>query len=90
MPLGAGTLKASYVRASGTGTAFDATLMAVGYVYDLSKRTALYTTFSRVNNGGSLAAGARFTAGGAGPALPAVNGGGLTSTGYEFGLRHSF
>ena len=61
--------------------------MAVGYVYDLSKRTALYTTFSRVNNDGTAAAGARFTAGGAGPAM---TGGGLTSTGYEFGIRHSF
>ena len=90
VPLGAGTFKASYTKASGTGTSFDATLMAVGYVYDLSKRTALYTAFSRVNNDGTAAAGARFTAGGAGPAFPAVNGGGLTSTGYEFGVRHNF
>ena len=64
--------------------------MAVGYVYDLSKRTALYTTLSRVNNDGTRARGARFTAGAAGPAFPLSNGGGLTSTGLEFGLRHSF
>ena len=87
VPMGAGTLKASYIKASGTGTAFDATLMAVGYVYDLSKRTALYTTYSRINNDGNAATGARFTAGGAGPAFTA---GGLTSTGLEFGVRHSF
>ena len=87
VPMGAGTFKAAYIKASGTGSTFDATQMAVGYVYDLSKRTALYTTFSRVNNDGNAATGARFSAGGAGPAFTA---GGLTSTGYEFGLRHSF
>ncbi len=90
VPIGAGTLKASYIKASGTGTSFDATLIAVGYVYDLSKRTALYGTMSRINNGGTAAAGARFTAGGAGPALTGVNQGGLTSAGLEFGIRHSF
>ena len=86
-PIGAGTLKASYIKASGTGSTFDATQIAVGYVYDLSKRTALYGTFSRVNNDGTAATGARFTAGLAGPAFTA---GGLTSTGYDFGVRHSF
>ena len=89
VPMGAGTLKASYIKASGTGTSFDATQIAVGYVYDLSKRTALYGTFSRINNGGTAATGARFTTGTLGGS-PGVTAGGLTSTGYEFGVRHSF
>ena len=87
VPLGAGTFKASFGKSSSNNSDFDATQIAVGYVYDLSKRTALYTHFSRVNNDGSNLTGARFTAGGAGPTFRA---GGQTSTGYEFGVRHSF
>jgi predicted porin len=89
VPMGAGTFKASYAKASSEGTARDGTQIALGYVYDLSKRTAVYTSFSRINNG----IGARFsvassTANGA----PAFTGTSTdpSSTGYEFGLRHSF
>ena len=92
VPLGAGTFKASYVKSSGDSpnTAltqqYDATQMAVGFVYDLSKRTALYTHASRVNNDGNATNGANFVI----PGGPAGMGRGQTSTGYEFGIRHSF
>lgn len=80
VPLGAGTLKASYGE---TKLGSKATQMAVGYVYDVSKRTALYVHASQVDND----AGKAFTAGGGGK----TNGrGGFKSTGYELGLRHSF
>ncbi len=84
VPVGAGTIKASYGKVSADGTAFDATQVAVGYVHDLSKRTALYTHFSKIRN----QAGARFavsstTAFGGTDTKP-------SSTGYEFGVRHSF
>jgi predicted porin len=86
VPVGAGTLKASYGKVESNGTDRDATQAAFGYVYDLSKRTALYTHFSRVSN----KAGARFVASGSGPTLPASATASPASTGYEFGIRHSF
>lgn len=51
-PLGtAGTVMASYIRKSDkvNGNA-DANQLAIGYIHDLSKRTALYTSFSRTAN----------------------------------------
>lgn len=89
VPAGPGKVRVSYVRANASGTtaagvdtdANDANQLALGYVYDLSKRTALYGTVARVNNKGNAA----FAIAG-GPTLLA----GRDSTGYEFGLRHSF
>jgi predicted porin len=77
--MGAGTLKASYGKASGDA---DGKQFAFGYVYDLSKRTALYAAYARINNGDS----SRFVTSGSGPTM----GAGDKSTGYEFGVRHSF
>ncbi|MBC7470682.1 MAG: porin [Ramlibacter sp.] len=54
--------------------------IALGYVHNLSKRTAVYTTYARVKNSGGAA--------------QALNGSGnaanQNSTGYDFGIRHSF
>jgi predicted porin len=97
-PVGPGTVKVSYSRATIGGQptgvtglgAGSARMFAAGYVYDLSKRTALYTTVARISNG----AGTQFTVGGqgTGPSM-LVNGQfltGQTSTGYEVGIRHRF
>jgi predicted porin len=85
VPVGAGTIKASYGKVGGGATSNAASQIAAGYVHDLSKRTALYTHFSKISN----EAGARFVASGSGPAF-----GGSSnkpgSTAYEFGVRHSF
>ncbi|MGJ7538592.1 MULTISPECIES: porin [unclassified Variovorax] len=59
--------------------------LALGYVHNLSKRTALYATIARVSNKNTAA----LTVGG--PAF--VTTGGFTpktSTGYDFGIRHAF
>ena len=51
-PVGAaGTFMASYIRKTDkvNGNA-DANQLAIGYIHDLSKRTALYTSFSRTAN----------------------------------------
>jgi predicted porin len=85
-PFGASTLKVSYVKADGSSPVWDATQFAVGYQYDLSKRTAIYATYSSLDNDGSAATGARFTVG-QGPAMTA---GGAKSSGYNVGVRHSF
>ena len=90
VPFGANTLKFSYGKTGGNFRA--ATQLGVGYQYDLSKRTALYANYGRVDND----LGTQFTASGSGvaplaitPANRAVQSGFL-STGYEFGVRHSF
>lgn len=82
--LGASTIKASYVKSDGDGpiSTRDATQFAVGYQYDLSKRTAVYGTFARIANDGS----ATYTIGGG----PAGQVAGKNSTGFEAGLRHTF
>jgi predicted porin len=89
VPFGQSTLKASYNKGSGTqgtsATDFDATQIAFGYQYDLSKRTAIYATVSSLDNGGT-AAGSRFVVG----AGPAMTTGGAKSSGYNLGVRHSF
>jgi predicted porin len=97
-PFGPGTVKVSYNRAtiSGAPTGVSglgdgrARMFAAGYVYDLSKRTALYATAARISNG----AGTQFTVGGQGTGPSTfVNGQfltGQTSTGYEVGIRHRF
>ncbi len=78
------------VGRSGQQEAFDpkANKIAIGYVHNLSKRTALYATLARVRNKN----GANLTVGG--PAFVTSLGGQAftpkTSTGYDFGIRHAF
>ena len=63
----------------------SAVKMAIGYVYNLSRRTALYTTFARVNNKKQLAFPVNVGAD-AGPApLP-----GSQATGMDLGMRLTF
>jgi predicted porin len=86
-PLGQGQLWGSYTQAKTSGEVGFATvgtpkLFALGYVYNLSKRTALYTTYAQLKNDGTT----RFALGGA----PAATANGLKSTGYDVGVRHSF
>lgn len=90
MPVGAtGQLKASVNRVDLGGRvgatavdANDATQLGLGYVHNLSRRTALYATVSRIDNKGA----ATFVV----PGGPAGIAGGNRSTGYEAGLRHTF
>lgn len=76
-----GELRFAYTQLKARGVASDATHIAVGYVHDLSKRTALYGNVARIDNKG---AGTRFNVGLA-PTLPGGNSGGA-----EAGVRHSF
>ncbi len=71
-----GTVGATNVSAN------DATKFGLGYVYNLSKRTAVYTSLARINNDG----GARYTIPGGAAGLAA----GGSSTGYEAGVIHKF
>ncbi|AGU51485.1 putative outer membrane porin protein [Variovorax paradoxus B4] len=100
MPVGAGVIRASYstVRydegAVGiTGEDPRAQKLAIGYVHNLSKRTALYATVARVNNRndaaytGSLSAASTTGYGSAGVSYTGLP---RSSTGYDFGIRHAF
>jgi len=82
IPMGAGTIKASYSiksvdTADGTGE-FGAKQVALGYVHSLSKRTDLYAHYARVTND----ANAQY-----GVLTPTA---GSAATAYQVGLRHSF
>ncbi len=95
IPVGVGAVKLTYLRADQTGataaqSANDATLLGAGYVYNLSKRTALYGHVARLDNKGTA-----FFAIPGGPAVSATTTaanyfGGQKSTAYEVGLRHDF
>ncbi|RZI84146.1 MAG: porin [Rubrivivax sp.] len=91
VPLGQGQLIASYTDAKANGAAEtaaagytpigDAKLFAAGYVYNLSKRTALYTTVAQIRNSGA----GRLALGGS--PIPSAGG---KSSGADVGVRHSF
>jgi len=85
VPVGAGEIKASYVRAKiDTAVGIDPTgkQYAIGYVHNLSKRTALYATYAHTATGDG---GQAFFA--SGRAATDLNG---SSSGFDFGVRHSF
>ena len=88
VPFGQGEFKISYTDADVKGSIGavnlnpnDANQLAIGYVYNVSKRTALYGAYSIIKNDGQ----ANFTiSGGSGAAT------GDDSKGFEIGVRHSF
>ena len=86
-PVGPGSIKASFVRSefenfNGGGAADQ---FAIGYEYNLSKRTAVYGNYARIDNkdGSSLGYSTGF-----GAAAGQITNG--KSTGIEFGVRHAF
>lgn len=82
-------VKASWVKADLSGAVGatpignnDATQLGLGYVYNLSKRSAVYLTAAQLSNDGA----ARYVI----PEGPAGMAAGGTSRGYEAGMRHRF
>jgi predicted porin len=92
VPVGAGTIRASYARVDydvhgAAAVNPRASKIAVGYSYNLSRRTVLYVTGARASNHG----GAALTVGNPAPAFATTAGTSpLTSTGIVAGIRHSF
>jgi predicted porin len=88
-PLGLWTFKATYGEVDRSGGPVNnqkASQIAVGAVYDLSKRTALYGTWSGINNkSGASFAVAPLINNPANGSAPNMN-----SQGLEFGVRHAF
>lgn len=89
VPVGAFTFKAAYNKLDASGKTAagvdtgpnDSETFAIGFLYDLSKRTSLYGTYADVKNKGTAA----FTV-----ATPPAAVAGQKSQGYEFGIRHRF
>ena len=84
VPMGQGEIRAAYSHYDTKNSNADWSKIAVGYGYNLSKRTQLYGTLAKVSNsaGASKVVDNRGLAGSA-----ALDG---SSSGYEFGVRHSF
>ena len=77
-PLGAGRILASWIRRSDDiGANRDADQIALGYTYDLSKRTNLYTSYGRTSNDAAASLGGASAAG----RDPSV---------FNVGVRHRF
>ncbi|MFZ6679809.1 porin [Undibacterium sp. Tian12W] len=73
----AGTVVFSYIRKTDKAVAnADATQVAIGYIHDLSKRTALYTSYGQIRNDGA--------------AKYKVLVGGATDKVLNMGVRHYF
>ena len=86
VPLGNGYLPVSYNSGKNDANAQKGSQLAVGYVYNLSKRTNLYTTYSKLTNSNGATYGYNGGNGGFASGLPATGNG----TAYDFGIRHSF
>jgi predicted porin len=81
VPVGPGEIRLSYsqYKTTAAGTP-KSNKLALGYVHNLSKRTAVYTTYAHVRNRG----GASLALNGA------ATGANSNSSGFDFGVRHSF
>jgi len=80
-PMGQGLIRASYSTSEVDATGGASTKqIALGYIHNLSKRTALYATYARANNdnGAAVALNGATTAANA------------SSSGMDLGIRHSF
>jgi len=97
VPVGQGEIHAAYDygKLTNAGVSNKVDKIALGYVYNLSKRTALYTTVARLSNGNASAASlgsvgvSTVGSGSSGSAAAAPTVGGK-SQGAEFGIRHFF
>ena len=79
--VGAGDVKAALSRyKSDAGTSPATTKLSLGYVHNLSKRTALYATYARVSNSGGATAALNAS----------ITGPNQSSSGFDLGVRHLF
>lgn len=83
IPVGAGEVRVAfsqYQTDAGAGPDPKSRKIALGYVHNLSKRTAVYTTYARVRNSNGAASALN-------GATTAAN---ASSSGFDIGVRHSF
>jgi predicted porin len=93
VPVGAGLIRVAYSQAKqdalvAGGADPKAEKFAIGYVHNLSKRTALYATYAYLKHkNGGLLGGAGM---GGNAAVPYPAGTPDKGQGYDFGIRHAF
>ena len=82
VPVGAGEIRLAYstYKIDTVGADPRSNKIALGYVHNLSKRTALYATYAHVSNKNGAAQSLNGS----------VTAAGDNSNGYDFGIRHSF
>jgi len=82
VPVGAGEIRLAYstYKIDTAGADPRSNKLALGYVHNLSKRTALYATYAHVNNKNGAAQSLNGS----------VTGANDNSNGYDFGIKHSF
>ena len=82
VPVGAGEIRLAYstYKIDTVGADPRSNKLALGYVHNLSKRTALYATYAHVSNKNGAAQSLNGS----------VTAAGDNSNGYDFGIRHSF
>ncbi|GAB1385640.1 porin [Melaminivora sp.] len=85
-PVGPGRVLASFSRYDVKNSVNDSHALSVGYVYDLSKRTALYGTLAHMKNKNGATKNLNAT-GDIGTVTVAP---GESVTGYQVGIRHAF
>jgi predicted porin len=90
VPLGQGEFRAGYGSVDDKGTQgalninnADATIWSLQYIYNLSKRTALYGGYAQISNDPGSARSIL-------PGTAAIGLLGNDSKGYNIGVRHSF
>ena len=81
--IGSGEIRAAYTKLTADKVANNANEYAIGYVHNMSKRTAAYVNYAVVDNEG---VGTAFTIDGG--VKPTSAGG--DASGFQIGLRHSF
>jgi len=86
IPMGTGAVPISWNTSKNNVDSKQANQLAIGYVHNLSKRTAVYGTYSRITNKNGATYGFNGGNGGFGSGLaPTGNG-----TGTDLGIRHAF
>ena len=84
VPLGVSNLLASYIKKSDRSGNNDASQLALGYIYALSKRTNLYTSYAHIRNSAPNTNKADFYT--VGNAID----GGTGDSAFNVGIRHAF
>ncbi|GAC1325670.1 MAG: hypothetical protein NVS3B11_11030 [Collimonas sp.] len=81
-------LQYAQVKQNAIAGSHDARQISAGWVYNLSKRTALYTTLSWLDNRNNSTIYVLNTTGGFSTPATTIPGGNIT--GFDLGIRHSF
>ena len=87
-PLGPGKLVASWAHYKTKGIDAKSNGLAVGYVYDLSKRTVVYGTYAHMSNKNNAARNLNGVSGSFNTNVTVAPG--KNVNGYQVGIRHNF